>query len=87
MVVGRSVFHDALSFIKENPAVQSKLGSDLVMMNCNGKIYPLLKNCNFEIMMFGNAGKGRVSIQAEKNFKKNKKDYSKKEWTIKNMVL
>ena len=32
-------------------------------MNCNGKIYPFRKSCNFELMIFGDQNKGKVSVE------------------------
>ena len=34
-------------------------------MNCNGKTYPLLNNCQFNVVVFGNEAKGRVDVKAE----------------------
>jgi len=36
-----------------------------MMMNCNGKIWPLFNTCSFNVIVFGNYGKGRVNIKAE----------------------
>ena len=34
-------------------------------MNCNGKTYPLLNSCNFNVIVFGNQAKGRIDVKAE----------------------
>lgn len=51
--------------IRSNSQIQKTLGSELIMMNCNGKIYPLLNGCNFDIVLFGSEGKGKVNVKAE----------------------
>lgn len=49
-------------------------------MNCNGKRYPMLSNCNFNLTVFGEHDKARIDVQAE---------YLKdvKEWRIKEMMM
>jgi len=49
------------------------------MMNCNGKTYPLLSNCKFDLVIFGNKSKGKVVINAECGRDKN--------WNIKSMAI
>ena len=33
-------------------------------MNCEGKTYPLYKNCKFSLIAFGNQNKGKVQVEA-----------------------
>lgn len=47
-------------------------------MNCNGKTYPLLSNCSFDLVLFGNQHKGKVNVKAE---------YEASTWKIKTMTL
>ena len=64
-IVNSVVYHNALRTATANPAVKKVLGDEITMMNCNGKIYPLLSNCNFDLVLFGSKAKGKVSVQAE----------------------
>ena len=50
------------------------------MMTCNGKIYPMLNNCQFDLILFGNLGKGRVNVKAEYHKQDN-------QWNINHMDL
>lgn len=49
-------------------------------MNCNGKKYPMLNNCNFNLTVFGQQSKARFDVKAE---------YEKEtsEWRIKEMMM
>ena len=50
------------------------------MMNCNGKTYPLLSNCKFDMIIFGNKSKGKIIVNAVYG-----KD--KSAWDIKSMAI
>lgn len=83
-IIKKGVYNDAIYMIKTNPAINNKLGKDLVMMNCTGVIYPLASNCHFELTMFGSQGKGRVHVQASKQ---DSKETDETDWVINAMEL
>ena len=53
-IINSVVYNNAVKHIKMSGDVKKTLGSDIHMMNCNGKIYPVLSNCKFDITVFGN---------------------------------
>lgn len=52
-IMNSVLYHNALDLVNMNPMIQKTLGSKLTMMHCNGKIYPLLSNVSFDLVMFG----------------------------------
>ena len=64
-IMNSVLYHNALKQIKINSAVKAALGNNLHFMNCNGKTYPLLNNCKFDIVIFGNEAKGKINVSAE----------------------
>lgn len=48
------LYHNSVKLIKNNPVVTKTLGNHLQIMNCNGKTYPVLQNCQFNLIIFGN---------------------------------
>jgi len=36
-------------------------------MTCNGKFYPLLNGCSFDLVLFGQEAKGKITVKAEKD--------------------
>ena len=46
------VYHQAISFIKQNKKCQEVLGNDFQIMLCNGKMWPMKNDCSFDIIVF-----------------------------------
>ena len=59
------IYHQVLEVLKSSPQVSQLLGSQYWVMNCNGRIWPLLQstNVNFDLTVFGlGDNKAKVSV-------------------------
>lgn len=58
----------------------STLGQHIQVMNCNGKVWPLKNDVNFDLVVFGSQQKGKFHVRTE---------YDKKshQWTIHGIEL
>ena len=79
-VTNSVLYHNAVNYVKANNQVRENLGSSLLVMNCNGKRYPMMSKCQFDLTVFGEKDKGRIDVVAE---------YRKgtREWSIQQMKL
>ena len=75
-VYGNTMYSDAVRYIQANKIVAKQLGPNLQIMNCEGKTYPLLKNCKFSLIAFGNQNKGKFQVEAQMS------PTDKKKWDI-----
>ncbi len=78
-IMNSVLYHNAMKFANQSAVVGKELGK-FEMMNCNGKTWPLLSTCNFDMVMFGSKAKGKIRVNAE---------YSKQinQWKIMKMDL
>jgi len=56
------VYHQALRYLRKHKKVQEVLGDEFQVMNCNGKARPYSKTINFELVAFGDKGRGKFQI-------------------------
>ena len=70
-IMNSVLYHNAFNVVKQSSVVQKELGKDIIMMTCNGKIYPLLNNCHFDLVLFGSKQKGIANVHAEYKSDKN----------------
>lgn len=63
-IVNSSMYSMTVMKMKESPQILERLGNNLYVLNCNGKYYPLLKSCNFDMVVFGNKEKGKLKVGA-----------------------
>ena len=61
-VMNSVTYNHAVSLIKTNKQVKDKIGRKFQVMNCNGKIYPYLKDVKFDIVLFGTNQNGKVKV-------------------------
>jgi hypothetical protein len=64
-IMNSVLYHNSLKYVKGNSTIAAALGDNIHMMNCNGKAYPLLSNCKFDLIVFGSKAKGKVHVEAE----------------------
>lgn len=58
-VYGGVIYNQALRYIRNNKQANQVLGEGFQVMNCNGKEYPLNKSVKFDIVAFGDSGRGK----------------------------
>lgn len=63
-VMNSVAYHNAVKFINHSHQVRQTLGTNLLMMTCNGKNHPLLNTCNFDLIVFGSHGKGKFNVKS-----------------------
>lgn len=56
-----------MRFIRNNNEVKKVLGEGFQIMNCNGKEYPMNSKVQFDIVAFGDNGRGKFQIETVKN--------------------
>lgn len=56
------MYNQALKVIKENRHVKNILGENLLVMNCEGKSWPLIKNQKFHIVLYGDKQNGKIQV-------------------------
>lgn len=59
-VKNTALYHQAIDYIKKDDHIKQKLGSQMLFMNCNGKIYPTKSKVNFDLMVFGMKNKANI---------------------------
>ena len=79
-VMNSVTYNHAVSFIKSNKVVKDKIGRKFQVMNCNGKMYPYLKDVKFDIVLFGTNQNGKVKVTS-------RLDRSNNTWQMKRMDL
>ena len=63
-IMNSVVYHNALKFIDHSAQVKQSLGTNLMTMTCNGKTYPMVNSCNFDLYVFGNKDKAKFNVKA-----------------------
>uniref|UniRef100_A0A7S3JE05 Uncharacterized protein n=1 Tax=Euplotes harpa TaxID=151035 RepID=A0A7S3JE05_9SPIT len=63
-VLNSLVYHQAIELIK-NPHVTEKVGDFFQVINCKGKIYPLISKVSFEIVVDGNKDQAKFKFNSE----------------------
>ena len=43
------------------------LGDNFLIMNCNGKVYPIMSECKFDLAVYGTDSKARFIVKAKYN--------------------
>ena len=66
-VLNSTAYHQAVSYVKNSEKIQKVLGKQLQVMNCNGKMYPLKNDINFDLLIYGTEQKGKVRVKSEFN--------------------
>eukprot|EP00347_Sterkiella_histriomuscorum_P020837 403336275 len=61
-VMNSVIYHQSMNYIKASKRVQNILGEQMQVMNCNGKIWPLKNDVNFDLIIFGSNQKGKVRV-------------------------
>lgn len=52
-VMGSVVYHQTLTYLKQSKKIKSIFGEHMQIMDCNGKMWPLSSDVNFDIIIFG----------------------------------
>jgi len=55
-------YNQAVTFIKNNKMIKSKVGNRFQIMNCNGKMYPYKNDVKFDIVLFGTSNNAKVKV-------------------------
>jgi len=63
-VMNSVVYHQAISFIKQNQKCQSVLGKDFQIMLCNGKMWPFKNDIKFDLVAYGSKTKGKLQVES-----------------------
>jgi hypothetical protein len=52
-VMGSTLYHQTIGFIKTEPKIQNVIGKSMIVMNCNGKFYYWQNTTKFNLIVFG----------------------------------
>lgn len=52
-VMNSAIYHQTINYLKGNDKIHNSLGKHIQVMNCNGKIYPIKNNVEFDLVIFG----------------------------------
>lgn len=58
-VFGGVIYNHALRYLRKSKQVNEVLGENFQVMNCNGMKRPMQKNVSFDIVAFGDNGRGK----------------------------
>ena len=75
------LYHNSMKYINNSRVVRDLLGTDLYLMNCNGKTYPYANRAKFDLIVFGSKAKGKIMVEAIPTGK------AKDSWDIKKMAV
>ena len=64
-VLNSLVYHQAIDLLKKNKVVQNKVGEYFQVMGCSGKIYPLMKNIQFDLTVNGSKDQAKFRVKSE----------------------
>jgi hypothetical protein len=63
-VLGSLIYNQSLDIIKKSNFVKNKLGENFQVMSCHGRIYPLLTNVVFDLVIHGEKGQAKFRVNS-----------------------
>ena len=64
-VLNSNIYNTALNTIKQSDKVKKTVGNYFQVMSCTGKIYPLLNNCTFDLVVNGSEDQAKFRVKSE----------------------